>query len=100
VSADIRYENRRRVYAPSGTRYPDRRARYAAYIPPSVRDAASVRVCNIMVEEVLSDAGTRTGWRATGAGFDGVTYAFSVGRTRDHAVEGLLTRPIAVDADA
>ena len=84
----IKYQSVRRAGQP---------ARYSAHVTPSVRDAARVRVLGIKVQELTNERGNRTGWRATGKGFDGGTYAFSVGRTRDEAVEGLLHRGIKVD---
>jgi hypothetical protein len=94
VSNPIKYERRRQQF-----RLVDgERARYAAYIPPIMRDASNRACIDIIVTEMLrADTSTRMGWRATGRGLDGNLYAYSVGRTRDEAVEGLLHRGIKVD---
>jgi hypothetical protein len=96
VSNPIKYERRTRQFR----RVEGEPARYAAYIPPSMRDASNRACIGIIVTEMLrADTSTRMGWRATGRGLDGNLYAYSVGRTRDEAVDGLLHRGIKVDDD-
>jgi len=92
VTGSIKYERRNRQHGPQGP------ARYAAKLPAKVRDGARRPCIGIIVTEMLrADTSTRMGWRATGRGLDGNLYAYSVGRTRDDAVEGLLHRGIKVD---
>ena len=68
-----------------------------AYPSPNILGTSRYdgRMSGIIVTEVLNERGNRKGWRAVGR-VRGILYAFSIGRTRDDAVHGLLSRGIAV----